>query len=391
MVNSLENDRRVRRRFQFWSFHYATASPIPYSAMLLRDALTDAVSRIDPGGQDPALRQMVVVGHSQGGLLAKLTVVDTGNRLWDTISREPIDRVDVRPETRDLLKRALFVQPLPFVRVVVFLATPHRGSFVTTRFLVHTISRFVRLPANVIGAMGDLIEGNDDALLLDPRGPRFGSVYNMRPGSPLLGALAETPVVPGVSAHSIIAARGTGRRARRQRRRGDRREPAAGRCDVGAGDPVRRPLDPAPSAGHPGGAPHPPGACGGDVPDGRHRVRHTEDRTAAARAGRRRPSRPSGADQRAKANARRFTPLMIRLMPTSSATMRTESCGQPEKIRKASRSVTMPSKSHHPQPGQRAKLERPNSVNAPFTRNIQASISATASRPDPGSSACTCP
>ena len=39
MLNDLENDPRVRERFQFWFFHYATGSPIPYSAMLLRDAL----------------------------------------------------------------------------------------------------------------------------------------------------------------------------------------------------------------------------------------------------------------------------------------------------------------------------------------------------------------
>jgi hypothetical protein len=26
---------------------------------------------------------MVVIGHSQGGLLTKLTAIDTGTRLWD--------------------------------------------------------------------------------------------------------------------------------------------------------------------------------------------------------------------------------------------------------------------------------------------------------------------
>ena len=56
MVNSLENDRRVQRRFQFWFFHYATSSPIPYSAMLLRDALTNAVVADRSRRQDPALR-----------------------------------------------------------------------------------------------------------------------------------------------------------------------------------------------------------------------------------------------------------------------------------------------------------------------------------------------
>jgi pimeloyl-ACP methyl ester carboxylesterase len=210
MVNSLENDPDVRERFQFWFFHYSTGSPVPYSAMLLRDALNETVARLDPAGADPALHQMVVIGHSQGGLLAKLTVVDTGSRLWDTISRQPLSQVDVSPQTRDLLQRALFVEPLPFVRVVVFIATPHRGSFVTTRFLVNTMARFIRLPGNALGALGDLLEGNEDALLLDPRGPRFGSVYNMRPGSPLLQALATTPIAPGVSAHSIIAVTGPG-------------------------------------------------------------------------------------------------------------------------------------------------------------------------------------
>jgi pimeloyl-ACP methyl ester carboxylesterase len=104
MLNDLENDPRVRERFQFWFFHYATGSPIPYSAMLLRDALTDAVSQVDPEGTDPALHQMVVVGHSQGGLITKMTAVDTGTRIWDTISREPIEDLDVSPDTRQLLQ-----------------------------------------------------------------------------------------------------------------------------------------------------------------------------------------------------------------------------------------------------------------------------------------------
>ena len=73
MLNDLENDGRVRDRFQFWFFHYSTGSPIPYSAMLLRDALTDVVAQLDPDGTDPALHQMVVIGHSQGGLLTKMT------------------------------------------------------------------------------------------------------------------------------------------------------------------------------------------------------------------------------------------------------------------------------------------------------------------------------
>jgi pimeloyl-ACP methyl ester carboxylesterase len=208
MLNDLLNDRQIRDRFQFWYFTFPSGSPVAYSAMLLRDALTEAVQQLDPEGTDLALRQMVAIGHSQGGLLVKMTAVDSGTRIWDTLSQRPIDELELTGETRALLERALIVRPLPFVRRVIFIATPHRGSALTTGVVVSWLARFVTLPINVLGATADLLEGNADAILIDPRGPRFGSVYDMRPGSPFLEALAATPIAPGIAAHSIIPVRG---------------------------------------------------------------------------------------------------------------------------------------------------------------------------------------
>lgn len=42
-------------------------------------------SSIDPDGEDPALRNLVLIGHSQGGLLARLMVTDSGTRFWDAV------------------------------------------------------------------------------------------------------------------------------------------------------------------------------------------------------------------------------------------------------------------------------------------------------------------
>ena len=33
-------------------------------------------------GKDPGFKQMVVIGHSQGGLLTKMTAIDSGTHLW---------------------------------------------------------------------------------------------------------------------------------------------------------------------------------------------------------------------------------------------------------------------------------------------------------------------
>ncbi|MFN8640348.1 MAG: hypothetical protein U0802_01285 [Candidatus Binatia bacterium] len=66
----------------------------------------------------------------------------------------------------------------------------------------------MRLPETVAGATADLVAGNPDALRFDPRRPALGSLYGMRPGSPFLAALADTPLDPRVAAHSIIPVRG---------------------------------------------------------------------------------------------------------------------------------------------------------------------------------------
>jgi pimeloyl-ACP methyl ester carboxylesterase len=210
MVNDLQSDPLIRDRFQFWFFSYETGNPIPYSALVLRDALSEAVEDLDPDGDDAALREMVVIGHSQGGLLTKMTAIDTGSRLYDHIATKPLDELRLRPETRALLQRALFIEPLAFVRRVVFVSTPHRGSYLAEWSIGRLIARLVRLPLNLAGASAEVMTGNSDALRFNPEGARFGSMYGMTPGSPLITGLAEIPVAPGVAAHSIVAVEGDG-------------------------------------------------------------------------------------------------------------------------------------------------------------------------------------
>jgi pimeloyl-ACP methyl ester carboxylesterase len=210
VVNDLSSDPQIRDRFEFWFFAYETGNPIPYSALQLRQALQQAVASLDPAGKDAALRDMVLIGHSQGGLLVKMAAIDTGSRLWDGISRKPLDQLKVEPDTRQLLQQSLFLEPEPFVGRVVFVATPHRGSYLAEYSLGRFVGGLVRLPFNLLRASGDLVTDNPDAFRFDPTRTRFGSVYGMTPGSPLITGLADIPVAPGIPAHSIVAVRGDG-------------------------------------------------------------------------------------------------------------------------------------------------------------------------------------
>ena len=211
MVNDLLADPWIRRRCQFWFFMYDTGNPIAYSGMLLREKLTDVVSRLDPNGQDTCLRQMVVLGHSQGGLLTKLTAVDTGSRLWNAIGRVPLAEVPASEEFRNLLARALFVKPLPFVRRLVFVATPHRGSFRTGALVNGLVRRMVRLPESLVSmSHHTLTQGSGAFYAARTIASLPTAAENMTPGNPFLEGLAAIPVADGVPYHSIIAVKGAG-------------------------------------------------------------------------------------------------------------------------------------------------------------------------------------
>ncbi len=210
MLNDLMNDPCIYDRYQFWFFTYDTGNPILYSAMLLRDTLDNIVSELDPQQQDSTLRDMVVIGHSQGGLLTKLAVVDPQSQLWDAFSHEPLEDMDVSEETRDLLRRAFLFKPLPYVKRVVFIATPHRGSYAAGNWLAHQLRRFVTLPGSLVQNISDVVTQNKDALTLRFQTGYFTSVDAMTPGSFLMTTLAPIPLPSGVAGHSIIAVKDEG-------------------------------------------------------------------------------------------------------------------------------------------------------------------------------------
>jgi pimeloyl-ACP methyl ester carboxylesterase len=211
MVNDLDADPLIRRRFQFWFFSYDSGNPIAYSSMLLRRSMTDVVERFDPEGNDRCLRQAVVIGHSQGGLLTKMTAIHSGDKFWENVTSKPFDEVDLSPESRALLGEALFVEPLPFVDRLVFVSTPHRGSFLAgPQFVRRLAARFIRMPRDLVNVSTEVIGLSDETPSYMALGRMQTSIDNMAPGHPFIRALSSIPVSPEVHAHSIIPVLGDG-------------------------------------------------------------------------------------------------------------------------------------------------------------------------------------
>ena len=115
MVEYLEGEPDIRERYQFWLFGYESGDSIPFSAHLLRQSLRQARLLFDPKGTDEAFDRLVVVGHSLGGILAKMMGHDSGSRLWQTVCDLPIDKIAGPQDDCLLLRQVYFGTRLKYI------------------------------------------------------------------------------------------------------------------------------------------------------------------------------------------------------------------------------------------------------------------------------------
>jgi pimeloyl-ACP methyl ester carboxylesterase len=191
----LRGDPWLSGHFQLWFFRYPTSNPIPVSAAILRDAIAAQVKRLDPEGKDPALKRMVLMGHSMGGLLARLQVIDSDPGLRAAIAP------DLKPEqaASPLLTRCTDFRHNERITRVVYIGTPHRGVDMLDAFWLNDASDFLDLPqesADLAAFVGDHDEHT--------------SIQTMRPGCRFLTWLDSKPIGTGVVVHSILGDLGKG-------------------------------------------------------------------------------------------------------------------------------------------------------------------------------------
>jgi len=211
MANTLFADPILRRHCQFWFYFYDSGKALGFSAQEFRETLSRRVAELDPKEQNKALRNMVIIGHSQGGLLTKLAAVDTGDRIIRDVTGKGLSELDLTNEQRELIRQRTIFKSLPFVHRVVFISTPHRGTFLAGDLVRNLVRRLVSLPVDIVKQT--VILGQALAAAEVPEEWRTGSrtsIDSMSPKNPALLVLADIPLAPGIKGHSIIAVLGDG-------------------------------------------------------------------------------------------------------------------------------------------------------------------------------------
>ena len=204
VANEILGDERLRDRYQVWQVYYPTNVPVAISQLNVRQAIEETLDAVDPGRLNAASRDIVLIGHSMGGIIARLLISRGGERIWDERYHAPPGS-----ERRARLARLepyLDFHPMAGVDRVIFLATPHQGTPYAANWISRRVAGFVHLPATLLELVdstaasieGDLPEAAR-TLRQHPNG-----INLLDPRSPYLELTSKLEIAPGIPYHSII-------------------------------------------------------------------------------------------------------------------------------------------------------------------------------------------
>lgn len=127
-MNELDQIPGIKERYQFWFYMYPTSGSILLNGTDLRENMNRIIYKLDPNNENPSLKHMVLIGHSMGGLLSRLQVVHSDDKLHTGLCKVPFEELNGKPTVLELAKKTLFFEPNPNISHVIYIGTPHNGS-----------------------------------------------------------------------------------------------------------------------------------------------------------------------------------------------------------------------------------------------------------------------
>ena len=205
VVNEVMGDEQLRRTYQVWEVYYPTNVPVAVNLAQIRRVLDDTLHHFDPSGTAVASNHIVLIGHSMGGVIARLLVSSSEDKLWGVVpQRADLSAAD-RQKLRQRLAPYLQFSPMPQVTRAVFLAAPHRGTPVARWKLARWIGGLIRLPLTLLEEgknITDSMQGKNAV----PGTPTHlpNSIDNLSDTDPFIKASSTLPISPNVRYHTIV-------------------------------------------------------------------------------------------------------------------------------------------------------------------------------------------
>ncbi|STZ14291.1 Alpha/beta hydrolase family [Moraxella caviae] len=218
LTNNLLADPVLRNNYQVWQVAYSTNLPILENRYQIWRLIDAAFKQTDPTGKARASQQGVLIGHSMGGVIARMLVSDDDlliklNELDAAQNSETGNTATHSKFTATLLSQQygqefderFTLHALPQINEAVFISAPFRGTDYADRWFTRAARRIISLPLNLTKAAGDILTNadNGDASLL-------GSLYlengasQLSDRSSFVALTKDVQISDGVRYHTIV-------------------------------------------------------------------------------------------------------------------------------------------------------------------------------------------
>lgn len=225
LTNRLLVDPVIRENYQFWFFGYPSGLAWTIPASRQRQALKELMQEYNPRGTSREMNNIVMVGHSMGGLITRF---NNSTKPWTLmkgvfeLSPETFEGMTLEnwkkgmaplhydEQTLERLQNNFIFSPPQGVTRIVYMATPHRGSTFADNWIGRLGQRLIDLPSDMleeVTRIATLIRG---MFLLNPLQLKdeLTSIRQLSPNSSLVKYMSELRGSPNVPVHSIIGDRG---------------------------------------------------------------------------------------------------------------------------------------------------------------------------------------
>lgn len=225
LTNRLLMDPVIRENYQFWFFGYPSGLAWTIPASRQRQALKELMQEYNPRGTSREMNNIVMVGHSMGGLITRF---NNSTKPWTLmkgvfeLSPETFEGMTLEnwkkgmaplhydEQTLERLQNNFIFSPPQGVTRIVYMATPHRGSTFADNWIGRLGQRLIDLPSDMLEEVTRIATLSRGMFLLNPLQLKdeLTSIRQLSPNSSLVKYMSELRGSPNVPVHSIIGDRG---------------------------------------------------------------------------------------------------------------------------------------------------------------------------------------
>lgn len=204
LVEFLRGDPEIRENYQFWFYSYPSGLPYPLSAAYLREQLAQ-ISRKYPG-----MKEVVVIGHSMGGMISRLLITDSGTKLWDAYFDKPPGQLPLTDRTRRIMGSSMIFKAVPNVSRVIFVSPSHRGSDRAIDFWGRLGALVVGNPLSQDAVYGEVAQFARPEVRKHGIGRLPNSIDLLNPDNLFINTVDKLTLKRGVPYHTLLGDRGKG-------------------------------------------------------------------------------------------------------------------------------------------------------------------------------------